>query len=509
MPRSHRFLALLLVLALGAAACNGRPRKIDAGPGTTQSTTATTTTAGSTTTTITTTTGAAAPTTATDPAAVPGPGTPGLADPYFPWLGNGGYDVEHYLIDLRVDPDAGTLDGRTMIEATATGPLTAFNLDLAGLTVSSVEVDDASAAFTRDGDELTVTPVAPLVSGEAFAVTVTYSGAPAPTFLGSTGIAAGWITVPSGVYVIAEPDGARTWFPANDHPADKAAFTYRITVPEEYTVAAAGRFAGVTPAGDGFDTHVWEMTDPMATYLATIVVADLVRVDRDPHHGITLRDYLPPDLAADPPGAFALVTEMIPFLEERFGPYPFDAYGHVVVDRFPGALENQTLSIFGREALAPFIVERIVVHELAHMWFGDSVTPATWQDIWLNEGFATFAEWLWVEHTAGTEAMLDEIADTHGMLGFIPHRPPGDPGIDELFGISVYQRGGLTLHALRTVIGDEALFTTLRAYTARFAYGNATTTDFIAIAEEVSGRDLGDLFTAWLYEPEVPPLPEW
>jgi aminopeptidase N len=150
----------------------------------------------------------------------------------------------------------------------------------------------------------------------------------------------------------------------------------------------------------------------------------------------------------------------------------------------------------------------VTVHELAHMWFGDSVTPATWQDIWLNEGLATFTEFLWIEHTRGTAAMEDEIAGQHGTLGLIPHRPPGDPGIDEMFGISVYQRGALTLHALRREIGDDALFAALQAYASRYAYGNAATADFIAVVEEVSGRDLGDFFSAWLYEPEVPPLPE-
>jgi aminopeptidase N len=199
---------------------------------------------------------------------------------------------------------------------------------------------------------------------------------------------------------------------------------------------------------------------------------------------------------------------MISVLSNYFGPYPFDEYGMVVVPDpdFRAALETQTLSVFGESLIDASILELIVVHEIAHQWFGNSLTPATWQDIWLNEGFATYSEYLWLEHTAGAAAAAVRIFDDHAALATTRHALAADPGIDRLFGISVYFRGGLALHALRARIGDEAFFAALRAYADRYRYGNVATADFIAIAEAAAGEPLQDLFDAWLYSEELPPL---
>jgi aminopeptidase N len=153
------------------------------------------------------------------------------------------------------------------------------------------------------------------------------------------------------------------------------------------------------------------------------------------------------------------------------------------------------------------LVDVTVVHELAHQWFGDSVSIATWQDIWLNEGFATFAEFLWIEHVLGRDVMEADIEDRYAFLERLPHRPIADPGVDKLLAGAVYQRGGLTLHALRVEVGDDVMRDILRTYVARFTGANASTEDFIATAEEVAGRDLSPLFDAWLYQSELPPLP--
>ena len=194
---------------------------------------------------------------------------------------------------------------------------------------------------------------------------------------------------------------------------------------------------------------------------------------------------------------------MIAFFSELFGPYPFDAYGIVVVDDFPGALENQTLSLFGRNA----VNEIIVVHELAHQWFGNHVSPAQWRDIWLNEGFASYAEWLWIEATQGIEALAVGITDERAFFASQGFPPPGAPPSTDLFNASVYRIGAMTLHALRLTIGDADFFETLRTYVARFGGGSATTDDFIGVAEEVSGVELDDLFEAWLYGDTVPRFP--
>jgi len=441
------------------------------------------------------------------PATGPGPLASGLGDPYFPGLGNSGYDVDHYLIDLTVDPEANHISGTTTVEATATATGDSFTLDFIGLSIESVTVDGEPASYLREGPEggeLRIDEV--LVAGEAFSVAVTYSGTPITGVTPEVGFPSGWFTNAEGTFVAAEPAAAHTWFPGNDHPTDKAAYTFRVTVPDGMTAVANGAITGITE-GAGVKTFTWEMTDPMATYLATIVIAPLQRIEHPPVDGIVLRDYVPPGMVEDIPDSFTKTGEMIEVFSGLFGPYPFDRYGHVVLSGFPGALETQTMTLFGQAWIDSPFTEFVVAHELAHQWFGDSVSPATWRDIWLNEGFATYAELLWVEHLYGQVAMQADAASRYDDLERTPHALAGDPRPDSLFGISVYQRGGLTLHALRAEVGDDVFFEILRTWTGRFEFATAGTEDFISLSEELSGSDLGSLFDAWLFSAELPPLP--
>jgi aminopeptidase N len=446
-----------------------------------------------------------APTT-TDPAPPPTggaePGDTGVGDPYFPGLGNPGFDVDHYTIELAVDPVAGTVAGSTTVDLTATEDRGWFTLDFAGLEVGDVRVDGTPAAHRMDGQELVVD--APLAAGEAVSVSIAYSGIPDTYTPDSPAIPMGWIANAEGTFVASEPAGAHWWYPCSDHPSDKATYTFRITAPEGYTAAANGELVETAP-GDGTTTYVWEMTDPMATYLATVVVAPLDRVDHPPYGSVTLRDYLPP--GTEVPDAFRLTGEMLGVMEGWFGPYPFGQYGHVLVSGFPAALETQTLTVFGDEWLESSFLEFVVVHELAHQWYGDNVGPATWRDVWLNEGFATYAELLWVEHLFGPEAMQAEAARRYEDLTLVVHAVTADPGPARMFGISTYQRGGLTLHALRAEVGDDMFFEILRAWTREFGGGTADTADFVALAQDVAGADLEGLFDAWLYSEDLPPLP--
>jgi aminopeptidase N len=204
---------------------------------------------------------------------------------------------------------------------------------------------------------------------------------------------------------------------------------------------------------------------------------------------------------------------MIAFFSETFGPYPFEAYGVVVADAsLPFALETQTLTLFSRAWLEPGGgMDELISHELSHQWFGDSVSVARWGDIWLNEGFATYASWLWFEHRDGPQALDVIVSETYRLLeqlstdGGLP--PPGDPPAYDLFNISVYDWGAMTLHALRLQVGDEAFFRILRTYYDRYQYGNATTEDFVTVAEEISGQALSAFFERWLYGDTVPELP--
>jgi aminopeptidase N len=451
-------------------------------------------------------------TTSTAPSEPAAPGAAGAGDPYFPELGNGGYDVDHYVLDITWTPsDAGPgrLDGTTTVEATATQRLSRFDLDLTGLDVSRVTVDGDPAEVARRGEhELVVTPAEPIESDASFTAEVAYGGVPQPQ--GEIdGVQPGWIDDGHEVYVIGEPNGAASFFPVNDHPSDKATYEQRITAPDGLEVAANGRLADRVPADEGSGggtTWVFDAPDPMASYLVQIVIGDMETVTAEGPGGLPIRHAFDTDVAAEAGPAMARTGEMIDAFDDLFGPFPFVTYGSVVVDDEIGlALETQTLSIFGADAIGD---EVTVAHELAHQWFGDAVSPATWRDIWLNEGFATYAMLLWDERTGGlpVDDALREAAAGGGL-----DLPPGDPGAANLFDYSVYFRGAMTLHVLRHELGDDAFFRLLRTWVERYDGRSATSADFEALAAEVAGpgHDLSGLFDAWLRAPQLPDLDDW
>jgi aminopeptidase N len=436
-------------------------------------------------------------------AAPPRPGANGLGDPYFPDLGNGGYDVSHYALDLTWRPDAGRMDGVVTITAEATQPLASLTLDAVDLDVGEVTVEGQPATTEVEGErDLVVTPADPIAEGTTFETVVTYAAGPR-SLAGADPVDPGWVADGDQVYTAFEPHGAATLFPVNDHPVDKAAYELRVTVPEGLDVAANGVLSETVP-GDGEATWVYDAPDPMASYLVQIVIADLEFVEDTGPGGLPLRHAFDADVAAGLAGSMDRTGEMIDVYDDLFGPYPFVAYGAVVVDRPLGfALETQTLSIFGTDSA---LGETIVAHELAHQWFGDAVSPATWQDIWLNEGFATYAEWLWAEHRG--QGSVASIAESLAGFGGLD-TPPADPGAGALFATTVYERGALTLHVLREAIGDVDFFTVLRRWVERHGGDAASTADFESLAEEVSGQDLQALFDAWLRAPAMPALADW
>lgn len=432
------------------------------------------------------------------------PGAAGIGDPYFPELGNGGYDVQHYTLDLTWRADEGALDGVTTVSATATQDLSRFNLDLSGLRVRSVTVDGARAEVDRVAAELVVTPAAAVARGEEFTVIVSYTGRPEPIRKGTTIFDVGWQTDGREAFVVSEPAGASTFFPVNDHPTDKATYTFRITAPEDQTVAANGLFVASDDAGHGTKSWVYEAADPMASYLVQIAIGDYVLVDDGEVEGVTVRHAFHRSLADQARVTTGGTAEMIRVLDDVFGPYPFEAYGVLAVDQPLGfALETQTLTIIGSD-IVPWGrgADALLVHELAHQWVGNAVSPSTWKDIWLNEGFATYTEWLYSERTGGLSAAARAREFVAG--GF--DQPAGDPGSAELFVDSVYIRGGMTLQALRERIGDPDFFALLRAWVDAHDDGTASTEDFVALAEKISGEELDQLFQDWLYADRLPSL---
>jgi peptidase M1-like protein/immune inhibitor InhA-like protein len=653
-------------------------------------------------------------------AAAPGPkfsaGAPGAGDPYFPRDGNGGYDTEHYDLDVEYDPATDVLTGVATLDATATQNLSKFNLDLDGLTVRSVLVNGAAAKWSRAKDELTITPTTGILSGTPFTVEIRYDGVPATLPNGF-----GFIHTDDGALVMGQPQVADTWYPVNDHPSDKASYTFHITVPSGLEAIANGELVGSTTSG-GKTTWTWDAAEPMASYLTTATIGEFdlrsyqaqgipfwdaldpdlydpasaprtgngfalsqlapaaqsykrlshtmtvpagggeltawidrdteplfdfvfvevhtvgaddwttlpdlnghtsqstdfacpywlplhpflehyqtqktkgckstgstgewnaatgdsdgyeqwrvdlgafagrdvevaityvsddaiqesgvyvdditgpggqgttsFEADGDPADGWTVpgapadsptneNDWiigtaadLPPSTGESVDASFDRHGEILGFLSDTFGPYPFSASGGVVDDpKGAGfALENQTRPVYSRDFFsAPGDGDSVVVHELAHQWFGDSLAVARWQHIWLNEGFATYAEWLWSEdQDLGT---AQEIFDF--WYNEIPPDDPfwqivvGDPGPANLFDGAIYIRGAMTLHQLRLAVGDDDFHTILTTWAADHEGGNVTTDEFIALAEQVSGQQLDGLFQTWLFTAGRPDL---
>lgn len=432
---------------------------------------------------------------AAGPAAAATAGSSGVGDPYFVLAGNGGYNVRHYDLTLGYDPKTRHLEGRAVITARATQRLTRFDLDLKGLKVTSITVNHTKAAFRRDGQELVVTPKNPILKGREFRTTVTYAGTPKPV-TDPDGSLDGWIPTDDGAFVAGEPQGAMTWFPANNHPKDKASYDFAVTVPQGRTAVANGVFRGQKTA-HGRTTFRWRQTEPMAAYLATATVGTFKVEQYTAPGGLKVYNAVDPREAAASAPVLKKLPSVLAWESKLFGPYPFKGAG-AIVDNAPQAgyaLETQARPLYDR---APDL--STLVHESAHQWFGDSVSLTTWKDIWLNEGFATYAEWLYEEQHGGKSAQktfdsLYASPVSSELWAF----PPANPGSGaHIFDAPVYSRGAMALHKLRTTVGDKTFFRILRTWATEHRNGHGTTAQFIRLSERQSGKELDKLFHTWI-----------
>ncbi len=418
-------------------------------------------------------------------------------DTLFPSLGHSGYQVRAYDVALDYAPLTNRVVATVRIRAVARATLRRFELDFTGPRVSSVLVDQQPATVTDRGSALVVTPAEPLAKGR-FTVLVSYEGEP-PEHTDDDGSTEGWVRTTDGAVAINEPVGAMTWLPSNNTPGDKARFTFRVSAPAGYSVVANGELVETAPHGTG-TTWTWRQAEPMSTYLAMVGIGryDVTESSVTSIDGRELPLWFFEDSTVGAArSARTVLPEVIAFCERLFGAYPFSSGGHVVDDAYVGyALETQTRPFYPPGGAST----TTVVHETAHQWFGNSVTLTDWHDIWLAEGWATYAEWLWSgahdgrtprEHFASLYAR-----DADDGLWSPAPTEFTDPA--DLFGEPVYARGAMTLHVLRREIGGRDFRRLGRRWVATYAHDNVTTRDFERLAEKVSGEQLDGLFDDWL-----------
>ncbi len=434
----------------------------------------------------------------------PGIGADGVGDELFPDLGNPGVDVRHYDIALTYDPRRDRIDATVTLDIAPTEARAELTLDAVGLDVRSVRVDGADAAFEIDDPELRIRPAGGVVPGSVISVEIAYSAEPdaAPS---AAGLPSGWFDTDGGSYVLNEPDGTRTWLPSNDHPLDKATYDFAITVPTGTTAVANGRLVSSTDV-EGMTTWVWQMADPMSTYLIQLLTGDYEIVESTTPAGLVLSHAVLREDRERMQPYFDITDDQLAFFEALIGPYPFDNYGLAFSDSFGGlAMEDQTRSLFSRDDFPGELgygQHLLLAHELAHQWFGNAVSPGRWSDIWLNESFATYMQWLWLDDQGLLD--LDEEAEANLRRRAGVHVTTGDPDAAELFGFGSYDGGAVVVHALRAEIGDHAFFALLRAWVSEGFGTSRTSEEFIALASDIAGRDLGAFFDDWLYASALP-----
>ena len=416
--------------------------------------------------------------TAAEASAAPVDGASGIGDPYWPLDGNGGIDVAAYKISNRYRLETKRLSGRTRIELTATQDLTSFSLDFL-LAVSGVSVDGDKASFTKTdgGHELRITPARPLVAGSRHTVVVSYADRPARhSYAGERN----WLANKHEVITMNEPHMAPWWFPANDHPLDRAKVDVRIRVPNGREVISNGELKGRRVGERSTQWH-WRADEPMVPYLAFFAAGDFA-IEKGTHRGLPWLVAVSERLAKHDRAASMRLMRKTPKvvagLEKDLGDYPFSVVGGITTGLDPGfALENQTRPTYPAVGAT---ATGLVVHELAHQWFGDDIAVERWSDIWLNEGFATFMEWRWTETHGGRSAaafLRSYYADVDASSAFW-QVVVGDPGADKVFDGAVYSRGAMTLQALRNRVGDDVFWRIVRTWIREQRGGNGSTAEF-------------------------------
>ncbi|MEV5147562.1 M1 family metallopeptidase [Streptomyces sp. NPDC052727] len=460
--------------------------------------------------------------------AAPDPDGPGgeapetLGDPVFPALGNDGYRVSSYDLDLAYDPATKLVDAVATLRIRADRVLSRFSLDALGLDIRSIDVDRRPAAWEQAEEKLRITPAGPLPPKASATVRITYSADPRRTLPHTA-----WVPTPDGFAICPQPNSAHTVFPCNDHPSDKADFCFRLTVPDGLRAVANGLLTGTETLGDGRTAYAYRSASPMATELVQLTVGDYVIKERQGPHGLALRDVVPAARADALEPALSLTPGLVSWLEDRLGAFPFETYGLLPCNSddpkafdFTG-LETQTLTLYKPNFLLQEEkkIGSHMMHELVHSYFGNLVSPATWADLWLNEGHADFYGLLyryergWTD-SLGLTTMEARMRDTYAKGDQWRHDsgPVAAPSAANLFDSQRYLGGVLVLYAFRELVGEDAFHAVERTFLDCFRNSCASTEDYIAVASRVTGQDQSGFLREWLYgtkTPRMPGHPDW
>jgi hypothetical protein len=468
------------------------------------------------------------------------PGARTLGEPYqfLQHIGNGGYDAQHYDLTIRYDPIAHSVSSTADITARATQGLSEFSLDFVSYyTISSLTVNGVNATWTRDDDpanykqKLVVTPAAGIPNNSTFRVVIAYSGTP-QNFVDSDGSLEGMMrsTATPGAFNMNEPKGAMGWFPNNNHPRDKATYDFHLTTRSDYDAIGNGELVSKVVNDDGTSTWNWRLTYPMASYLSTSTFG---LFDDTFYEGATAKNpagealefydfietALPANTKTNNNNNRVRQDAIIKFMADSIGaPYPYDSHG-VVAGRAPSggnyALEVQTKSHFGSGNIGI----GTLAHEIAHQWFGDSVGPATWREIWFNEGWATWwATWWSNKQNNSSTTTASFFNNVYNQPASAWTLAPANLGTaEELFTtMPVYNRPAAMLEGYRQIVGDTAFFAFQKALVTNHAYSTITGDQFVALAKTIAADRAGftgsnltkldDYFQQWLYGTVKPTL---
>ncbi|WP_328436276.1 M1 family metallopeptidase [Streptomyces sp. NBC_00444] len=433
----------------------------------------------------------------------------GVGDPYFPVDGSGLFTITHHTLEVGFDTTSGVLHGLARLEITVSADVPAIALDF-GLAAQEVVVDGSTPASKAVPGKLVIEPDAGFTAGSHH-IDITYAGSPGETEIRGE---RSWLNTPLGALAAREPHAAAFWFPTNDHPSRKATYDLTITVPRGFVAVAPGRLVE-----HSHTSHVnrfrWVTAEPVASYLYSLVI-DRMRIEIDTldDRGLQWISAYGDGVSDHAPSARASI-ETTPavraWLETLLGPYPFDAIGGVVTRMAgPHALETQTHPIYGDRFFHQGPDSYVVAHEMAHHWFGNSVSLSTWKDIWISEGIATYLSWMWSEKN--DEGTTDELFSSFYHLRAANTDywkiPPGDPSPAHLLSTQVYERGAMAAHVLRRSIGDDAFIECLRTWCADHRHHHGSLPQFLATAASVSKTDTAAVMQPWLFarrRPDPPP----